>query len=94
MHHAINIADLTTLKQKYPIICDFMVAPVLTHDTVDVERGQVDGIGVLVQASVPDDQWQAIVTVLRQGLGQFPGYHKHLLRIYDSKTGVGGWKRI
>jgi hypothetical protein len=93
MKYAMNICDLTTLKQEYPIICDFMVAPVLARDTVEVERGRVDGTGVLVN-DIPATQWDAIVKVLRDGLGRFPGYHKNLLRIYESKTGTGGWRRI
>ncbi len=94
MKYAMNVADLTTLKQDYPIICDFMVAPVLTRETVEVERGRVDGVAVLVQDTIPTEQWEAIVAVLRNGLGAFPGYPRNLLRIYQSKTGRGGWKRI
>ncbi len=94
MKYAMNVADLITLKQDYPIICDFMVAPVLTRETVDVEHGRVDGVGVLVQDTVSAEQWDAIVAMLRDGLGAFPGYPRNLLRIYQSKTGRGGWKRI
>ncbi len=94
MKYAMNVADLTTLKQDYPIICDFMVAPVLTRETVEVERGRVDGVGVLVQDTVPDSRREALFSVLRDGLGAFPGYPRNLLRIYQSATGHGGWKRI
>jgi hypothetical protein len=93
MYYAMNIADLTRLKQEYPVVCDFMVAPVLTRETVDVERGQVDGVGVMVGA-IPYDQLDAIIQALREGFGRFPGYPKHLLRIYQSHTGRGSWKRI
>ncbi len=92
MKYSINVADLTNLAQDWPIIMDFMLAPFITWDIVTAEKGQVDGIAVLVQ-DIPGDQWDAIFQILREGMGAFPGYKRNLLRIYESRTGRG-WKRI
>jgi hypothetical protein len=88
MKRSINLADMTKLKQAYPIICDYMVAPLLTRETIEHDKTRLDEVAVLVRDDVPDEQWDAVKTILRNGMGLFPGYHRNHLRIYE------GHKRV
>ncbi len=53
-------------------------------DNVTYFAEQVESEGVSA------DQWSAIVTLLRTKFGR----QKHNYRLYQSKTGEGGWKRV
>jgi hypothetical protein len=86
--YSINLADLTTLKRDYPIVCDCMVMPILTQETVDHDKKRFDEIAVIVKPEIDRERWEAIVKIMRDGMGRFPGYHKNLFRMYE------GHKRI
>ena len=49
---------------------------------------------IVKKESVPDEQMQAILTIIRKGAGNLTANNKARLRVYQSKTGKGGWKRI
>ena len=94
MRYAVNVADLTVLAQAQHPVLEWMLRPILTRETQMCETKRVDSIAALVSSDVPIEQWDAMFQIIRDGLGQWQGLRKHELRIYQSKTGNGGWKRI
>lgn len=94
-HYAFNVCDLADFKRKYPIICDHMVLPILDPNSdLDCEPGRIDGMSIRVRSDVPHARLRGVYTILRKGLGRLPPQHPNKLRIYRSKTGRGGWKRV
>lgn len=67
-----------------------LLTPVLTRETVECETGRFDGYGLRVQEDIDPERWGAIISLIRETweIG------KAGLRIYESKTGNGGWKRV
>jgi hypothetical protein len=55
-------------------------------EIVEAEKGRVDGTAVLLDCD--DERGEAIHFVLRKK------FTKNLFRMYYSKTGEGGWKRV
>jgi len=89
--YAINIADLTKFTEH--LFVQLAVLPVLDrHNVVDAEPKNFDGMAVAIDTD--SDRADAIVDILRNGLGQRPGIPKHELRIYQGKLGRKTWKRI
>lgn len=83
MKYAVNVADLT----KDLILARFAFAPVINNQAiVQAEKGRVDGGAVLMDCD--SQRAESLLWLVRRK------YHKNLLRIYRSKTGRGGWKRI
>lgn len=79
---SVNLADLGTLKRDYPVIADCLVLPCLTAETVQHDASRFDEVALLVKPDVSDEQWQAVIKILREGLGRYPGTLRNLLRIY------------
>lgn len=99
MRYAFNVADLHTYvnDHEYKIMVQCMIYPVLDRDpgsTFFVDARRIDENGILVKEDITEERMGAIVQLVREGLGQRKGLAKHQLRIYQSKTGRGGWKRI
>lgn len=97
MRWAINIGDLANYQRdpEYQIMVDYMLLPVLDRDCkVDCEVGRFDGMALGVKNHVTSERMKAIIKIVRNGLGERKGIHKNHLRIYQSKTGKGGWKRV
>ncbi len=67
-----------------------LLSGIITLEIVACERLRPDGDSLLVEASVDQQRWAAIVEILRGKLG----HHKNKRRLYQSKTGNGGWQRI
>ena len=85
MYYAINVADLTAHKDDF--ILQMLVGNYADrHNTVEAEPGQFAGVAVPLTCG--DEQAAAIARVIRKH------YKKHQLRVYESKTGKGGWRRI
>ncbi len=87
MQRSINLCDLLTLKRDYPIVSMCMIQPILTQETVNHDKSRIDETAVIVD-NIPDEQWDAIKSFIRNGAGQFPGIPKHLFRMYE------GHKRV
>ncbi len=96
MHIAINICDLTTFinPDGQLSFLQTLLGPVLTRETVEVEKGRIDGDAALIKEDILPERWDAIYTIIRDGVGEREPIHKNKLRIYQSRTGKGGWKRI
>ncbi len=94
MKYAVNLGDLTTFTRPDDILNPYMMLlqPVLTREIVNCEREHFDGMAVLVDAT--EERFEAILKIIREGLGKIKAVPKHKLRIYVSKTGKGGWKRV
>ena len=96
MFYAINLGDLAAhvdLDNPLSSPLGVLLNRVLTKEDVTCEP-DLTGRAVRVDPGVPEAQWQAIYTMIRKGWGRQPGIEKHALRIYESETGKGGWKRI
>ena len=83
MRYAINTYDMAIDL----ILSQFLLAPVLTDKNVQCEEG-LDGSATLVKPDVDIEQLSAIVEIIRKK------YPPHRFRIYESRTGKGGWKRV
>lgn len=86
--YAVNLADLANTPPSQDIGVQLLLAPVISKKTppVEVEKRRFDGIGVVLTCD--EERASAIVEILRQK------YKKYELRLYTSKTGAGGWKRV
>jgi hypothetical protein len=83
---AINIADLTRMP---PMIAGMLIGEV-THNrqTVNAEKGMVDGMAVVLECE--KERAQAIVEVIRTA---DKNHGRYLTRAYQSGP-RGGWKKI
>lgn len=91
--YAVNLADLTIFSQEArgrgfsPVLT--LIRPVLTEETVMCEGRRWDGTAVRVsQEHVDSGRFDAVLELVRRQV------HKNKLRVYISKTGKGGWKRV
>lgn len=97
--YAFNVADIHKYHAdpEYGIMVQCLIKPVLdvdpTANLVECEKA-LDGMGVMVREDVSEERMQALLELVRNGAGHRAGIHKNLLRIYYSKTGKGGWKRV
>jgi hypothetical protein len=88
MRYAINIYDVPHLNGFSKEMVLF--GPIISEETVRVNHRRVDGDAFLAKASVSPERWQAVKTLIRDVWG----YRKSQLRLYESKTGRGGWKQV
>jgi hypothetical protein len=85
MNYAINIADLTRFKDDLAL--SFLLGPVLDREQpIYINSRRWDEVGARLDGD--EERIQAVVALLRLK------FKKHELRIYRSRTGHGGWKRI
>lgn len=89
---AVNLADLTELKQRDPLICDILFGPILTRDLRSMDKERVDGTVLLLADSVSLDRWQAICQVLVMGLAKYRP--RLLLRLYQTNENGKAWHSI
>lgn len=98
MKYAINLIDLAALNEtaEYKILVQCLLMPLFDKEpqTVNCNKSRVDEEAILVSDDIGDDRMAAVVQLVRQGTGVRKGIHKNKLRLYQSKTGKGGWKRI
>jgi hypothetical protein len=97
MERAVNLADLTKYADRGSILNPVMLLlrPILTRQVVHCEGDRFDGDALVVQADIEDDRWEAIKTILRDGLGRREGIPKYALRIYETgKITNKTWKRV
>jgi hypothetical protein len=89
MAYAINIADLTKYRDDY-VLMTVLLGPVLNRDPERIVwvggAERVDEIGVRLECD--EERAVAIVEIIRMRLKRYE------LRIYHSRTGKGGWKRV
>lgn len=95
-YFAVNIADMTAHIEPGKIsFVGTLLQPVLTDERVECERkSRWDGISLRIRRDIPLSRWMAILDILRNGVGSQKPTRKNSLRIYQSKTGKGSWKRI
>lgn len=96
MFYAVNLADLAAhmdLDNPLGTPLGVLLNRILTEEEVLCES-DLAGHAVRVDSGVPESQWQAIYTMIREGWGRQKGIEKHALRIYASETGKGSWERI
>lgn len=96
MFYAINAADLAAhIDPENPLSpITILLGPILTRESVKVDNNRIDGLAVRVQPDLPAKRWSAIYQIIREGCGNLKPIPKHKLRMYKSRTGKGGWKRI
>ena len=84
MRYAVNLGDLIIYKDPmHPV--RLLLGPVLTNERIEVAADKVDGVALLLDDSDPE-RLDAILRLLRIKVPQ------HKLRLYQSKSGTGGWK--
>lgn len=87
MKYAVNLADLTKFAQKgqlNPVM--LLVRPVMSRYPINLNGKRWDE--VIVPLECGEERASSIVGVIRLKVKKFE------LRMYRSKNGVGGWKRI
>lgn len=88
MFYAICLPDLTAIMQSpdaLPVL--LLLTPLIDQgQLVECEKRAIDGVGVLLNGR--SERTGATVRVLRKRLA------KNQLRVWQSKTGRKGWKRI
>jgi hypothetical protein len=85
MFYAVNVADLA--GQDVDPFLKMLVSPVIaSRITVACEHTRFDGIGVLLDCG--SERAEAIVQLVRKK------YKRYQVRLYRSKSGLGGWKRV
>jgi len=82
--YAVNLADWTTYKDDFEL--RWLLEPVVEKRYLCCERERLDGMALPI--SCDETRANAIVTLIRRR------FHRNRFRIYQSKTGRGGWKRI
>jgi len=82
--YAVNLADWTTYKDDFEL--RWLLEPVVEKRYLCCERQRLDGMALPLLCD--ETRAKAIVTIIRRK------FHRNLFRMYQSKTGRGGWKRI
>lgn len=91
-HRAVNVGDfIARFGPLHP--AHILLRPLLTTGQVECEADKLSGVGVLVRADVSQEQWEAVMQILREGLGQMKPIPKTILRIYEKRKGKG-WVRV
>lgn len=96
-HYAVNLADYHGLvgdSSFHPVKLLFNPVLMVEDNLVTCEGRRWDGEAIRVKQDTPQERWDAIVQIMREGVGKLPTYHRNKFRIYKSKTGKGSWKRI
>lgn len=96
-HYVVNLGDLATYGIRGELnSVRLLLVPHLLKETVRCEGKRWDGDSAIVRRNTEQEQWDAIVKILREGVpgGNLDAIPKYKLRIYESKTGKGSWKRI
>ncbi len=88
MRYAMNVGDAAVLQRENPGIWAMLVLPRLTREVANVEPGRFDGAAVLFRPSEDEPGIKAFCQVLRVR------NKRSVLRMYESATGRGGWRRI
>ena len=84
MRYAVNLGDLMGYKDPMCPV-QLLLGPVLTKEAIEVASDKVDGVALLLDDSDPE-RLDAILRLLRMKCKPYQ------LRLYQSKTGKGGWK--
>jgi len=82
--YAVNLADWMTYKDDFEL--GLLLEPVVERQVIECERQRLDGMALPLLCD--ETRAKAIVTIIRRK------FHRNLFRMYQSKTGRGGWKRI
>ena len=92
MRRAIHMGDCLTLFDHWPPM-RLLIQQRLTTEVVSVEPDQMDGIGICF-SPMPDDQWHALVSLLRHGMGRRTGIPAWRLRLYEQPADHGRWRKL
>jgi len=82
--YAVNLADWTAYKDDFEL--RWLLDPVVEQRFLYCERERLDGMALPITCD--ETCANAIMTIIRRK------FHRNQFRIYQSKTGGGGWKRI
>lgn len=86
--YAINISDWSDFLTNKPTSPEsFLLRPLLSEEQVKCEKN-IDGDALMVKQEITAERWEAVVSLLRKH------HHRNERRLYQSKTGKGGWKRV
>ena len=98
MERAVNLCDLTKYTDDRaglfnPVM--LLLRPILTQQVVECEGKHIDGAALVVQADIEDERWEAIKSILRDGIGRLKPIPKYALRIYETRKITNKtWKRV
>lgn len=88
---AINLADALTFRQRFPLVFDALLAPVLSRELRTMSSARWDSEAALLKPDILCDQWQAIIEVLKLGQER----HKiHVLRLYETDERGKRWRKL
>jgi len=82
--YAVNLTDWMTYKDDFEL--GLLLEPIVERRVIECERQRLDGMALPLLCD--ETRANAIVTLIRRR------FHRNRFRIYQSKTGRGGWKRI
>jgi len=82
--HAVNLCDWMTNKDDF--VLRLLLEPIVERRVIECECQRSDGMALPLLCD--ETRANAIVTLIRRR------FHRNEFRIYQSKTGRGGWERI
>lgn len=86
--YAINLSDWSEFLTNKPTSPEVMLLrPLIGEEHVKCEKN-LDGDALLVKQEITTERWEAVVSLIRKH------HHRNKFRLYISKTGKGGWKRV
>lgn len=98
MERAVNLCNLTKYTDDRAGLLNpvmLFLRPILTQQVVECEGKRIDGAALVVRVDVEEDRWEAIKTILRDGIGRLEPIPRHVLRIYETgKITNKTWRRV
>lgn len=87
--YAVNLSDWADFLINKPISPEaLLLLPLISQETVVECEKTLDGTAFVVKQEITAERWEAVVFLLRKH------HHRNKFRLYQSKTGKGGWKRV
>ena len=88
MRYAVNAYDwMQFFLAPFSPEC-LLLGPLLTQESVQCVKNRPDEDAILVKEDITPERWDAVVILLRRK------HHRNKHRLYQSKTGRGGWERV
>lgn len=87
--YAINISDWSDFLTNKSISPEArLLRPLISEEQVVKCENTLDGDAWIVNQEITAERWEAVVSLLRKH------HHRNEFRLYKSKSGKGGWKRV
>ncbi len=90
MRYAVNLYDWIPFWKDPLSGPALLLQPNLVREVVQCVKDRMDEDAVLVRPDMPAEQWAAMVKIIRESWGM----HRNKYRLYQSRTGKGGWERL